>query len=63
MEASEKKCPACKKGTLVQANRRTARPREFNGSDQDMFWFCPGCGWSEPIEEDTDDGLVGGIVH
>ena len=43
-------CPECESWPIERFSRRIVRPRELNGSDDDMFWYCSECGWSELAE-------------
>lgn len=58
-------CPKCKVGKLEKATQRTARPRDMNGKDNDLFWYCPKCDWSVPVDETTVriSGLWSGNFH
>jgi phosphoribosyl-AMP cyclohydrolase len=43
-------CPRCKTVNISKLTRRYCRPRDFNGRDDDFFWYCSGCGWSIAVE-------------
>ena len=47
---TQRRCLNCITGVQDQTTRRLARMNDFSGPDDDKFWHCSSCGFSEPVD-------------